>query len=882
MAGVRLDFSGWSRSAIYTTVTDPALTASGRLTGHVDVTLRNTEPPRESIGETLAFDLLGPGDVAELKPGGVLHMMPPPGTADFEETKCVYTELSAADLPWRYTPELAAGRTLRPWIVLVVGTPAEAALQPGGTITLTDGVLAAHDLRHSARWAHLQDDADHPGLHRVVRLLSPRDLAANTDYIAAVVPAFAADGRPSWDAGTAQVTLPVHHWWSFSTGQEGDFPTLAARLKTGGAADLGRAPMRYTPLDGGEPLLVRGALAPVGSVDDAVPPSVAADLALRTGALIDPRRPVISLPQYGDAWVADPSATVWGGVFRTDPRHRAVAGLGLKAGIDAQDLLADAASAQAGALDEAAARIRHLTAGIAAARSLWTRRLPADPIRRLVLLGPALRRVLTPSGTVLARATGTGRPLPSAIFSAAARRVLRTGPARTALAADRATDPRAVLVAANTCPPLPPRAPKGLPHGDSLSEHTGTVNLDKAIAAGVASEKVPLRRFSRLVESFDRSPYSPSTVRTFDQVMRFWLDRGAEGQPIPLLAMLTILDPPDGEQPPEDELLTLLRGLGHGDAEPDTDSLLELATGLVTRPPERPCTPVALDALATAVGSAFNPTVARPFVADRVLETITGLDDQALTPPELCPDLDVPAWQLLRDRHPDWLLPGAGTMESDRVIAMTTNPAFVDAFLLGLNTQTIGELRFRNIPIRTGCTPLRQFWAHTHPTGESYDDDIVGVHRWPDASPLGSPGHRPPAATSDLVVVFRTPLFRRYPQTVVYLAPTPLNGTDPDWQAEPDLANRILPSFQGVVTPEIVFFGFDLDPGQASRYWVVLEEPPHGVQFFSGPTPGMTPQQVAVFTDPAAHPDGGSFADAAFADPYRVMIRGASLIPVTT
>jgi len=62
------------------------------------------------------FDVMAPGDVQGLKPGAVVHMMPPPGTPDAETTKCVHVDLTATDLPWRYTPQLASGLQLRPWL----------------------------------------------------------------------------------------------------------------------------------------------------------------------------------------------------------------------------------------------------------------------------------------------------------------------------------------------------------------------------------------------------------------------------------------------------------------------------------------------------------------------------------------------------------------------------------------------------------------------------------------------------------------------------------------------------------------------------------------------------------------------------------------------
>jgi hypothetical protein len=209
------------------------------------------------------------------------------------------------------------------------------------------------------------------------------------------------------------------------------------------------------------------------------------------------------------------------------------------------------------------------------------------------------------------------------------------------------------------------------------------------------------------------------------------------------------------------------------------------------------------------------------------------------------------------------------------VVLVQTNPVFVEALLLGLNAQTLGELRFRNLPIISGCTPLRQFWSLAdHATGQ-FVDDIEGVHRWLANSPLGSPTHRPADAPgAGLVLVLRTALFRLYPRTLLYLTPAPLHNGQPDWAPAPDLTKRVLPSFQGNITPEITYFAFDLAPALGLRHWVILEEPAHGLAFFNNTDP---PADRKPGMDAAT--DGATFADQAFADPLRVMLRGDTLIP---
>ena len=875
MAG-DLKFYGWRRSGVYTLASGPAL-ADGRLTGSVTLTLANQLSPADSVSQHVPFAIMGPGDVAGLKPGAVGHMVPTPGTPDHERDKCVHVDLAAPDLPWRYSPTLASAQALGPWIVLIVGTPDTVTLQPGQQVTLSGSAITDHDLTRSARWAHVQEDADHPGTF-TGRLVCDRPLQPLTSYVAVIVPAFTDLGQPAWTPASTSVTLPAYLSWQFSTGEAGDFAALAGRLTAGQApGQLGQAPLSYPPLPAAAPLRARGALAPIGSGDDEVPDAIAQDMQSLTTTPVDPRRPVIGMPPYGAAWVDDPGSSSWGTRLRSDPRARGDAGLGAWAGIAQQDLIAEAAAAQAGALAIAAQRIRHLSLGLAAARSLWTRRTPEDNLRKMSLFGPGLRRMVTATSTVRDAVAGPGRPLVSSLFSSSAARALRAGPARTAQIAAPQRDSRAVLTSANTVPPLPARAPGRLPHADALAAGLHTRPLDPAIATAVRDHQVPAADLDALAQRFDRAGYSPTLVARFNTNVTAAISKVRAGSTVPYFALLDILDPPGGARRTEDQLSKALGALST-EQKPGPGTLadlLQLGSTLVTRPPSRPSSPIDADTAASSIAAAIDPTGEQPFIATRVLSTITGLDNQPLTPPELSPDLDLPAWQFLRDNASDWLLPGVDGLDQNAVVAVQTNPAFIDAFLVGLNTQALGELRFRNIPIVTGATPMRQFWSRVSADGTGYEDDIVGVHAWPADSDLGSAAHQTSAAAAsvDLVVVMRTPLFRRYPRTLVYLVPATTSGGDPDWAADPDTTSRLLPIFQGTIGVDITFFGFDLEPGLAAKHWVVLEEPPHGVRFYNtGPTPAKSAAMAAAS-------DGASFASAAFADPLRVLIRGDSLVP---
>ena len=879
MAG-SLRFYGWRRSSVYALAAGPGL-ADGRLTGSIMLTLANQLPPNESVSQAVPFAIMGPGDVADLKPGAVVHTVPTPGTLDHEQDKCVHADLAAPDLPWRYSPALATGKALLPWIVLVVGTPETVTLQPGQRVTLSGSAITDHDLARSARWAHVQEDADRPGVF-TGRLVCDHPLQPLTAYVAVIVPAFTDLGQPAWTPATTSVTLPAYLSWQFSTGEAGDFAALAGRLTAGQApSQLGQAPLSYPPVPSSATLRARGALAPIGSADDGVPDEIAQDVRSLTTTPTDPRRPVIGMPPYGAAWADDPGLTAWGAPFWSDPRARGAAGLGAWAGIAEQDLIAEAAAAQAGALAIAAQRIRHLTLGLAASRSLWTHRTPQDDVRKMSLFGPGLRRMITATGTVRDAVAGPGRPLASTLFSSSAARVLRAGPARTAEVPPAQRDSRAVLTSANTVPPLPARAPGQLPHADALAASLHTRPLDPAIAIGVKKSQMPGTDLGTLAQRFDRKGYSPALVTRFNTEVTTAISHVRAGSAVPYFALLDILDPAGGIKRTEDQLSKALDTLkvDHKLAPGTVADLLQLGSTLVTQPASRPSSPIDPDAAASSIAAAIDPTAEQPFIAARVLSTITGLDDQPLAPPELSPDLDLPAWQFLRDNAGDWLLPGADGLDQDAVVAVQTNSVFVDAFLVGLNTQALGELRFRNIPIVTGATPMRQFWSRVSADGTGYGDDILSVAGWPAGSELGSTAHQPAAvaASADLVVVIRTPLFRRYPRTLVYLVPAMItSGGDPDWAVDPDTTQRRLPIFQGTISPDITFFGFDLDPGLAAKHWVVLEEPPHGVRFYNtGPTPVASAAMGAAA-------DGASFASAAFADPLRVLIRGDALVPGST
>lgn len=835
---------------------------SGRLQSTVPVGIAAVENPADTRSIDTDYELFGPGDVERLALGAIVRRFPAPGSSDAEQPKVALIEFSAVDLPWRYTPRAAVGAVLRPWLVLVVGrrTPDEIVMRPDGQVGLGTATQHDHPLADSFQWAHVHDvDGRH-----VARVLSPAPFAAETEYVACLVPAFTPDGADAW-TGTAPVTCPCYDTWTFRTGPLGDFPDLAAKLHKADLAAIdaaagtpfGRADVTYLRRGPGDPdhwvLSTAGALrlpadpaAGPDPADQPPPADVATETAHLSDRIVTPDgRGVVTAPRYDApfATLADQEMFTAGGwidELRADPRARGAAGIGAWNAIEWQDRIADAATTKLAGLSVADDRIRHVALGVEASRSVWRRRVPtldtgpgagpaatlAAAAEVLAVLAPVLGRLPAGGGTVLDAVTGHTPGLSRALFSSAARRALRPGPARTARAADGAGDLGAAFRRANRCPARPDDPADIPPRGDVDPGRVEEATKTAVEAAADGDEELADRILDRL------------------------LGGGRLPSIADLAAALVALAPGKDGRPDRAAVQAFLNTQEH----PAPTTQVTGWTGWVDGvAPPTPCEPINLVGLAGAVAGAVDPTGEQPPAVVRVLATLPGRT--GIGPVEVEPDLDLPLWSFLSASAPDWMLPGAGDLIEGDVVALATNPAFVEALLAGANLQTGGELRWRNIPLVTRWSPLRKFWQRG-----SGQLDIVPIKNWPQAQPLGGPALVDGGHAAEAVVAFKTPLFRRYPATVVYLYAADAAFTPPGAGDVLVDANRVEHVFTGTIGADITFFGFPIDPGKLADYWVVLEEPPAGYRFFA--------QSAALVADSSA----ANYAFNHFALPVRVLI----------
>jgi hypothetical protein len=137
----------------------------------------------------------------------------------------------------------------------------------------------------------------------------------------------------------------------------------------------------------------------------------------------------------------------------------------------------------------------------------------------------------------------------------------------------------------------------------------------------------------------------------------------------------------------------------------------------------------------------------------------------------------------------------------------------------------------------------------------------VSIRSWPDTDALGTPALAFGGRGAEAVVAFKTPLFRRYPATVVYLYPADPTTWEPPLPGSAlTLPDRKDPTFTGTIGDDITFFGFKVPPEDLKTHWVVLEEPPAGYRFY------------ATAHDTKPETNAANIAYNRFALPVRVLI----------
>ncbi len=792
-------------------------------------TLTPNQPAQVSLPVTVTFSqfshtvpmrLYGPGDVTAIDPSQIVRIEPRPRTTNFEVNLFPFVEFDRPDFPWLFTPATPGQQErLRPWLCLTVIRKQNGVVLTGNgasalsMLTITTPARATDELPNlteSWAWAHAQVTgaaADNVSTVKtalgqfpertVSRLLCPRRLHPNTDYYACLVPAFdvgrkAAMGipvtpddlatlMPAWSSTTTSIDLPLYFFWEFSTGEEGDFESLARLLQPRPIPDT----VGTLSLDIGHPgfglpeqdraiVPMHGLLQPVPLLPTplpAIPDVLRSELAAILNAPDEARKqpvdePVVAPPIYGAPY--PPKRRVgltstpppWLNELNLDPRHRIAAGLGTKIVQQDQDALMASAWQQLSAIQQANLDRRRRQLALVTRTVIFTKhlsRLGNDEL--LQVTGPSLSKFSAmegaPTKTMAADILSSEFP---AFCLAALRRAARPrGPVnrRALTPLFLSTHNRRLVELLDSLPTGPPRRPfplrrvvqpaPSLVTANKVSNAAGTPRVEAAKMSAASVQAEPSHGFFLWkTDHWERSSVA------FGQEFR---------------------------QAAFDHLSRIVR------------------PGVVQRPTlTRPNT--------LMLRRQMNPENVDGGVRRRAGSAMSDED-----PLVAYPQFSRPMSERLIEAAPDLLLPGLDEVPANSVTLVQSNNRFIEAFMVGLNHEMGRELLWREYPTDQRGSYFSLFWDQRGAQQGSPSLTLPALHKW--TGQLGTHSTLT-GVTPSLILLVRGELLRRYPTAVIYAAE---GARDAAGRLKPGQAVRY-PLFRGSAPPDVTFFGFDLSETQ--------------------------------------------------------------------
>lgn len=845
-----LIFLPWTRqgaaSAITTVDTLTTQAGSATLTARVQV---NTEQPLEN-----SVRILGPADVAGIGAQAIVRREPPPRSVAFEDNHFASIEFDRPDFPWLFTPAKAdADGRLRPWLCLIVVRQQEGVTLHAGSDTslarldITTPAEVHRELPDLAEcwlWAHAQvagpKDTNSDALRDTLsgdpelslsRLICPRVLEPNTDYVACVVPTFEAgrlaglglpaDGNaplaPAWTATSNDVTLPLFDSWTFRTGSGGDFKTLVQKLRAQPAPDgLGK---RHIDISHGwlsQPTLpvptsldLGGALQPLSSARPSWPPNVEAPYQAALAPIVNAKAvtadadPLLAPPLYG-RWhaareEAAPGGTTWFDEINFDPRHRTVAAFGTRVVQENQEALMASAWQQAGDLRLANERMRRLQLSLVASTSLHLRhidRMKADALLRVA--APALTRI-----PAVASAGVTGSPTLVSAFDDSKVPLMSVKPAMRKLSRERG--------------PLNRRTTRARPA--SVGMKGFLVQLNLATLTSATGPGPGMASFNAM-----RQPPGLSTLRRYADV-------NAD-------AVTAMPGAPQFQMMPEGARIPMpVAGVRVAAVDNPVAAAFRAAAAkhLQKVNPARPWISVfivpramPLEEIQAQLRTQLEPRKTLAALARTVVVRCGGapVDDAAATDSIMyAPNFPQPMYAALRDISQELLLPGLDKVMDNSVVGVETNERFVNAYLTGLNFEMGRELLWRGYPTDERGTYFNRFWDASDANS---DPDIPPMHEWGTRALVDAAATTP----GKFVMLMRSELLQRYPTAAIYAVPAVrVNGQR---QPSQDADAEVDPLFRGSLPPDVTFIGFNLTREQITAgegYFIVIQEQPTEPRF---------------------------------------------------
>jgi hypothetical protein len=250
-------------------------------------------------------------------------------------------------------------------------------------------------------------------------------------------------------------------------------------------------------------------------------------------------------------------------------------------------------------------------------------------------------------------------------------------------------------------------------------------------------------------------------------------------------------------------------------------------------------------------GDLVNAVVLDPAIMPEPVREIpppvVPVDPTTIPTGEFAPRLSRPMNEPLAERFPELMLPGAGSIAQDGVLLVESDPAFVEAFLVGANQELNYELLWRRLPSDMRATAFRRFWGHADGS-----DDIDAIPTWDAGTTVGS--HVKTKAS--MIVLVRSELVRRYPSVLV--AAVPAQWDHGHRTPVKDPARLVLPAFRGRIGADVLYAGFSQpsiadaigtpSPTDIPGWFLLLSENPGDPRFGLDPAAGTAPPTRATLS----------------------------------
>ena len=839
-------FLPWLRQGMANHINEPdnLSTADSNIIERASVTMSLELAVDQSQIQTVnkTIKITGPGDVVGINESAIVKVEPINGTFDFENNYLPYIEFYDEDFPWRYTPAKANGDKLRPWLHLLAlkNDEFEFDFDPANPLPVihvnSDAVfqIPPEDIW---AWAHVHINRRLEAAHNdatairseiislleedpdiaVSRLICPRQLEGNTEYTMFLVPAFET-GRlaglgnditgldamtPAWSTSDVSKSFPVYHQWRFSTVAGGDFETLS-RLLT--PVQLDHVELSRVNIEDLEQ-----------EFSDQLTNSQEASKTLEFDAALMPiDRTLEAWPSTGNAKDTE---------IKTVLREQINLGLISEAN-PSEDPIVNTPPAYG----QWHAAINELTSNTIG----WVEEVNLDP-RRRGTAGLGTEVVQKQQEELMDYAwEQVGEILE-------ANQSLRQ--AQLAKEVNRAIQQKHLVSRSEEQIIAATSNLHGRIRHNDVQNNT-TLSIEHRVKISNLTKAGTKPSFKKVMRPNGKTAKKINGQLTSDIGLNENIERNLNSDNQDKITAAIPKPTPYGTYNQDDGSLNTGFSL-------DTDGILDAldlninATGVLNRSELE--TTKATEAIIYAIQP--ERSVAKSaFVKFKLPVQDQGVDTPQsdwLKPVMAYPDIPQPAYKALKDLSQDFILPGISDIANNSISLVQTNPAFIEAFMLGLNHEMARELLWREYPTDQRGTYFKRFWDHLDSIdidGNDWNEglDISPIHTWRANSGLGT--HPADGDSSDTVLMIRGDLLRKYPDTIIY-------AQKAEWQTIENEQVRVLadqniptnikfPIFRAHLEPDISIIGFDLTPAQAKGENI---NQPGGPLFVAAKGTGSTP-----------------------------------------